>query len=126
MRICGGAGAACQGISTPMMRIYFAHHSWSRLMLNFENSAKKATNLSLNVKVLEAARELGMNLSQTVDTLLGDEVKRRYWAKWNEDNKEAMAAYNERVARHGLPLAKYRTWGKSLGDGREGGENGTL
>lgn len=95
-------------------------------MLNFENSAKKATNLSLNVKVLKAAREMGMNLSQTVDTLLADEVKRRYWAKWNEDNKEAMAAYNERVAKYGLPLAKYRTWGKSLGDGRSGGENGAL
>lgn len=87
-------------------------------MLNFENATKKATNLSLNNKVLEAAREMGMNLSQTVDTLLADEVKRRYWAKWNEDNKEAVAAYNERVATYGLPLAKYRTWGKSLGDGR--------
>jgi antitoxin CcdA len=96
------------------------------LMLNFENSAKKATNLSLSVATLEKARELGMNLSKTVDSLLAEEVKKRYWAKWNEDNKEAMAAYNDRVAKHGLPLAKYRTWGKSLGDGREGGENGAL
>ena len=95
-------------------------------MLNFENSAKKATNLSLNAKVLEAAREMGMNLSQTVDTLLADEVKRRYWVKWNEDNQEAMAAYNERIATHGLPLAKYRTWGKSLGDGSQGGKSGPL
>ncbi len=87
-------------------------------MLKFDHATKKATNLSLNSKVLEAAREMGMNLSQTVDTLLADEVKRRYWAKWNEDNKEAVAAYNERVATYGLPLAKYRTWGKSLGDGR--------
>lgn len=87
-------------------------------MLNFDNASKKATNLSLNNKVLEAAREMGMNLSQTVDTLLADEVKRRYWAKWNEENKEAIADYNERVATYGLPLAKYRTWGKSLGDGR--------
>ncbi len=95
-------------------------------MLNFQNSAKKATNLSLNVKVLEAARAMGMNLSQTVDALLADEVKRRYWEKWNEDNQEAMAAYNERIATLGLPLAKYRTWGKSLGDGRKGSEHGPL
>lgn len=87
-------------------------------MLNFDNATKKATNLSLNNKVLEAAREMGMNLSQTVDALLAGEVKRRYWEKWNADNKEAIAAYNERVATDGLPLAKYRTWGKSLGDGR--------
>jgi len=95
-------------------------------MLNFENATKKATNLSLNIKVLEAAREMGMNLSQTVNTLLADEVKRRYWEKWNEDNKEAMAAYNERVAKYGLPLAKYRTWGKSLGDGRVEDQHGAL
>ena len=95
-------------------------------MLNFDNAPKKATNLTLNVKVLEAARDMGMNLSQTVDTLLADEVKKRYWAKWNEDNQEAMLAYNERVAKYGLPLAKYRTWGRSLGDGRTGGNNGSL
>jgi antitoxin CcdA len=88
-------------------------------MLHFENSPKKATNLSLNIKVLEAAREMGMNLSQTVDSLLADEVKRRYWEKWNEDNKEAIAAYNDRVAKHGIWGAKHRTFGKSLGDGRE-------
>ena len=87
-------------------------------MLNFEKSAKKATNLSLSVKVLEAARDMGINLSQTVDTLLADEVKRRYWDKWNEDNREAIAAYNERVEAHGIWGAKYRTFGKSLGDGR--------
>ena len=88
-------------------------------MLKFENAQKKATNLSLNSKVLEAAREMGMNLSQTVDTLLADEVKRRFWEKWREDNKGAFAAYNERIAKYGLPLAKYRTWGQTLGDGRE-------
>ena len=87
-------------------------------MLNFEHAAKKPTNLSLNSKVLEAAREMGMNLSQTVDSLLADEVKKRYWEKWREDNKEAFAEYNERVAIEGLPLAKYRTFGKSLGDGK--------
>lgn len=87
-------------------------------MLNFEHAPKKATNLSLNSKVLEAAREMGMNLSQTVDVLLADEVKKRYWEKWREDNKEAFAEYNERVAKYGLPLAKYRTFARSLGDGK--------
>ena len=79
-------------------------------MLNFEHASKKATNLSLNSKVLEAAREMGMNLSQTVDALLADEVKKRYWEKWREDNKEAFAEYNERIAKYGLPLAKYRSF----------------
>ncbi|MDO8699671.1 MAG: type II toxin-antitoxin system CcdA family antitoxin [Rhodoferax sp.] len=79
-------------------------------MLQFDKAPKKATNLSLNSKVLEAARELGMNISQTVDALLADEVKRRYWQKWNEENKDAVDHYNARIHREGLPLAKYRTF----------------
>lgn len=79
-------------------------------MLKFDNATKKATNLSLNSKVLEAAREMGMNVSQTVDKLLAAEVKRRYWERWNEDNKEAIVEYNARIAREGLPLAKYRSF----------------
>ena len=79
-------------------------------MLKFDDAPKKPTNLSLNSKVLEMARELDMNISQTVDALLAEEVRRRYWERWNEDNKAAIEAYNERVLREGLPLAKYRTF----------------
>ncbi len=75
-------------------------------MLKFEKAAKKAINLSLNASVLAAARDMGLNISQT-------------WEKWNEDNQDAIAAYNARVARHGIWGAQYRTFGKSLGDGRE-------
>jgi antitoxin CcdA len=81
-------------------------------MLRSDASPKRATNLSLNAKVLDMARELGMNISQTVDALLAEEVQRRYWARWNEDNKDAIAAYNARVEREGLPLAKYRSFAK--------------
>jgi len=87
-------------------------------MLKLDNGPKKATNLSLNSKVLEMARELGMNLSQTVDTLLAKEVERRYWEQWNERNKEAIEAYNERIREHGIWGAKYRTFARGLGDGR--------
>ena len=80
------------------------------MMLNFNNAPKKATNLSLNSKVLEKARELGMNVSQTVDTLLAAEVRRCYWQKWNEENKDGVAEYNARIASEGLPLTKYRTF----------------
>ena len=79
-------------------------------MLNFNNAPKKATNLSLNSKVLEKAHELGMNVSQTVDALLAAEVRRCYWQKWNEENKDAVAEYNARIASEGLPLTKYRTF----------------
>jgi antitoxin CcdA len=71
-------------------------------MLAFDDAPKKATNLTLNAKVLELARELGMNVSQTVDALLQEEVRRRYREKWRAQNREAIAAYNERVKRDGV------------------------
>ena len=74
------------------------------------NTPKRPVNLSINARTLELARELGMNISQTVDTLLADEVKRRYWEQWNESNKDAIDAYNARIAKEGLPLAKYRSF----------------
>jgi antitoxin CcdA len=70
-------------------------------MLRFDDSPKRATNLSLNAKVLEMARELGMNISQTVDTLLAEEVRKRYFERWNVDNAEAIAHYNARIEREG-------------------------
>lgn len=82
-------------------------------MLRRNDLAKRPINLSLTSKVLDAARELGMNVSQTVDELLTEEVKRRYWARWNEDNKDAIAAYNARIEREGVPLAKYRSFMKA-------------
>lgn len=81
-------------------------------MFRPDASPKRPTNLSLNAKVLDMARELGMNISQTVDALLAEEVQRRYWARWNEDNQDAIRSYNARIEREGLPLAKYRTFMK--------------
>ena len=81
-------------------------------MLRTVDTTKRPVNLSLNAKVLDTARELGMNVSATVDALLAEAVKRQYWARWNEDNKAAIAHYNARIAKEGLPLARYRTFMK--------------
>ena len=79
-------------------------------MLTAVKHPKRAVNLSLNAQVLDTARELGMNLSSTVDALLAEEVKKRYWERWNAENKEAIEHYNARIEREGLPLARYRTF----------------
>ena len=79
-------------------------------MQNTTDSLKRPINLSLNARTLKRARELNMNISQTVDRLLAHEVERRYWEQWNERNKDAIDAYNARIAEEGLPLAKYRSF----------------
>jgi len=81
-------------------------------MLRADKAPKRAVNLSLNAKVLDTARELGMNVSATVDVLLAEEVRRRYWERWNSENREAIEHYNGRIAREGLPLARYRSFMK--------------
>jgi antitoxin CcdA len=80
------------------------------IMLNFENSAKKATNLSLSVATLDKARELGMNLSKTVDELLGKEVRRVYRAQWAERNQAAIESYNTRIASEGTFAQQVHDW----------------
>jgi antitoxin CcdA len=88
-------------------------------MPRFDNAPTTTVSLLLDSKVLERAQQMGMDVTQTVNSLLAAEVERRYWERWNDDNKEAIAAYNARIAEEGLPLAKYRTFGSSLGDGKK-------
>jgi antitoxin CcdA len=79
-------------------------------MRSIQNAPKRAINLSLNSKVLEMAKEMGLNISQTVDQLLTEEVVKQYWLRWNDNNAEAIKAYNERIARDGLFSDKYRSF----------------
>jgi antitoxin CcdA len=72
--------------------------------------AKRATNLSLNAKVLDGARELGLNLSQTVDRLLAEEVRRLQAEAWLERNRAAIDAYNARVEREGTFAEQVQRW----------------
>lgn len=76
------------------------------------DAPKRAANLSLNSKVLDMAKELGINVSATVDALLTAEVEKRYWERWNERNRQAIEDYNARIEREGLPLAAYRSFAK--------------
>ncbi len=70
-------------------------------MRRFTNAPKRAVNLSLNSQVLDLAKEMGLNISQTVDQLLAAEVQRQYWECWQRDNAEAIAHYNARIEREG-------------------------
>ncbi len=79
-------------------------------MLRFDNAPKKATNLSLTVATLDMARELGLNLSKTVDELLEREVRRVYRTKWAERNKDAIDAYNARVEAEGTFAQQVNEW----------------
>jgi len=65
-------------------------------------AAKKAANLSVRADLLEEARARKINLSQTLETALAAELKKRREAEWLEQNKAAIEAYNREIAEHGL------------------------
>lgn len=74
------------------------------------SSGKRATNLSLSSDVLEAARQLDINISQVCDTHLREVVRREQERKWREDHADFIAAYNATVEAEGLPLEAWRSF----------------
>lgn len=69
---------------------------------------KKATNVSLDCELVENAKRLGINVSQSCEEGLRKEVSKALGEKWQRDNMEAIESSNEYVRKHGLPLARYR------------------
>ena len=71
-------------------------------------AAKKPTRLSVNSDLLEKARGLGIDLAATLEEALATEVYTRQREIWLEENREAIEAYNEHVAQHGVFSAGVR------------------
>jgi antitoxin CcdA len=64
--------------------------------------AKRATNVSIRGDLLDAARQAGVNLSATLERALAEELASVRRARWREENREAIAAYNDYVDEHGV------------------------
>jgi antitoxin CcdA len=66
------------------------------------DAPKKSTNLSINSDLLRQARENRINLSKALEQRLFEillELKR--W-KWQEENRDAIEAYNRRIEAGGV------------------------
>ena len=82
-------------------------------MLDFGDAPKRATNLTLNARMLDLAKELNINVSATVDLLLADEIRRRYREHWLVRNKDAIQEYNARIEQDGSFSDRYRNFMRS-------------
>lgn len=69
---------------------------------------RRATNVSLDEKVVAEARSFDVNLSRACEAGLTAAIAAERRKRWLEENQEAIAASNAYVAEHGLPLEKYR------------------
>jgi antitoxin CcdA len=75
---------------------------------NLDRTLRRPTNLNLSVEATRRAKEHGLNVSRIAEDAIVEAVRRREGELWKEQNAEAIKSYNERVAREGLLLAKYR------------------
>ena len=58
---------------------------------------KKATNLSINSDLLKKAKELKINISNTLEKTLVEIIKKQEIINWQKENKTSIDSYNNRV-----------------------------
>ena len=86
-----------------------------RIGEDYAGYGKRPTNVSINQGLLEAAKALDINLSATLERALEAEVRTRKREQWLEENREAIAAYNRRIARDGLASDHVRAFKARMG-----------
>ncbi len=69
---------------------------------------RAATNVSLNAGLVAEAKARGINISQACERGLDAQVALSREKAWRAENADAIAAYNDWVDEHGLPLADLR------------------
>jgi antitoxin CcdA len=71
---------------------------------------KRATNITVDAALLAAARALKVNVSQASEEGLARAVAERQAQNWLQANQAALESSNDYVAKHGLPLARFRNF----------------
>lgn len=69
---------------------------------------RRATNVSLDTKLVAAARELGINVSRACEDGLAKQVSVERARRWQEENREAIDHYNAWIEENGIPLSEHR------------------
>lgn len=93
------------------MRIENMHHlNNTKTLQALKPSGKRAANLTLSADVLDAAKQLNLNISKLCDAYLQTYVKEEQARRWREEHAAFVAVYNETVAAEGLPLDEWKTF----------------
>jgi len=71
-------------------------------MIRERPAKKRAVNLFVDAELLDHARRLRINMSETLERRLRTIVRADLERRWLEQNHAAIKAYNARVAEHGL------------------------
>jgi antitoxin CcdA len=90
------------------MRITLAHDERRPSMLDERPRKKRAVNLFVDTELLDEARRLGINLSETLERRLRTIVKADLEKRWLQENRAAIESINTFIDRHGLLAARLR------------------
>ena len=63
---------------------------------------KKSANLSINAELLQQAKLLNINLSQTLEQRLAEIIRQAQRDQWLNENKGALEDYNRRIETRGV------------------------
>lgn len=75
---------------------------------HIQSSAKKSVNLTANAKLVAFAKEMKINLSEVFEEALLAKLRSLQQQEWLDQNREGIAAYNERIERNGIFASKFR------------------
>ncbi|MGO8753808.1 MAG: type II toxin-antitoxin system CcdA family antitoxin [Gallionellaceae bacterium] len=62
---------------------------------------KKSANLSINADLLQQAKQLNINLSQTLEQRLAEIIRQAQRSRWLAENQSALDEYNRRIEARG-------------------------
>ena len=71
-------------------------------MMRAQQAKKRAVNLFVDSELLDEARRMNINISESLEQHLRSLIRAGQERRWLEENREAIAHYNRRVAEHGL------------------------
>lgn len=77
-------------------------------MMSKRQIKKRAVNLFVDAHLLDEARRLNINISETLERRLRMIVKAEHEKHWLEDNRPAIASINTFLERHGLLASRLR------------------
>jgi antitoxin CcdA len=80
----------------------------TRARFRHAESRKRPTNVSLSASLVDEARQLGINVSQACEEGLAAATKSERERRWLDENREAIESNNLYIAKHGMPLARFR------------------
>ena len=78
------------------------------MLRSVPKSQRKSVNISIESRLIQEAKELGINISRAAEESIEKAVSEEKSRRWLLENKEAIENWNEYVLKNGLPLAKYR------------------